>query len=133
MKLLIFTHRDGVMGTKTRIFHENGTEIECLAGIAFEPDAGGLMRTSLSLIGAELVRVDCPPENTAQKASDALRELVAAKQMREEVLRRKQRRLCSIERNPKEVRAVAKLHEECKVRESRAWNVARSIIAKGTV
>ena len=59
---------------------------------------------------------------------DVLIELVAAKQMREEVSRRKQRRACSLLRNPDEVRAVAKLHLECKVRETRAWNAARQII-----
>lgn len=59
----------------------------------------------------------------------ALIELVAVKQMREEVSRRKQRRACSIVRNPVEVRAVAELHAECKVREYRAWNAARAVIA----
>ena len=60
---------------------------------------------------------------------EALRELVAVKQLREEVNRRKQRRLCSISRNKDEVKAVAKLHAECKVREYRAWNAARLIIS----
>lgn len=58
-------------------------------------------------------------------ALDALRELVAVKQMREELSRRKQRRKCSIMRDPAEVRAVKALHEECKVREYSAWNAAR--------
>lgn len=61
-----------------------------------------------------------------------LHELVATKQMREEISRRKQRRLCSISRNPIEVRAVAALHAECKVREYRAWNSARVAIIKPT-
>ena len=62
-----------------------------------------------------------------------LRELVAVKQLREEVSRRKQRRKCSIMRDKEEVRAVAKLHDECKVREYRAWNAARLAIAlRGT-
>lgn len=65
-------------------------------------------------------------------ALEVLRELVAVKQMREEVSRRKQRRLCSILRDPMEVRAVAALHAECKVREYRAWNAARAAIAKAT-
>ena len=58
-----------------------------------------------------------------------LRELVACKQLREEVSRRKQRRQCSIVRDPQEVRAVAALHHECKVREFRAWNAARAALA----
>lgn len=60
----------------------------------------------------------------------ALRELVAVKQMREEVSRRKQRRECSPCRNPAEFKAVADLHLACKVRESRAWNVARAIVGR---
>lgn len=63
-------------------------------------------------------------------ALTALRELVATRQMREEISRRKQRRLCSITRNPAEVREVARLHQECKVRESRAWNTARAVLAR---
>lgn len=62
-------------------------------------------------------------------ALEALRELVTVKQLREEVSRRKQRRECSIFRNPAEVHAVATLHQECKAREFRAWNFARSVIA----
>jgi hypothetical protein len=57
-------------------------------------------------------------------ALDALRELVAVRQLRAEVTRRKGRRLYYIERNPAEVRAVNKLHHECLEREFRAWNVA---------
>lgn len=69
---------------------------------------------------------------SAPVASDllaALTELVAVKQLREEVSRRKQRRQCSIVRDPSEVRAVAALHQECKVREYRAWNAARALVA----
>lgn len=58
-----------------------------------------------------------------------LRELVAVKQLREEVSRRKQRRLCSISRDREEVRAVADLHQACRVREYRAWNAARAALA----
>lgn len=67
---------------------------------------------------------------SAPELMAVLRELVATKQMREEISRRKQRRFCSICRNPAEVRAVAKLHAECKVREYRAWNSARAAIIK---
>lgn len=61
---------------------------------------------------------------------DVLRELVAVKQMREEISRRKQRRECSMFRDPAEVKAVAELHQECKVREYRAWNAARAAMAQ---
>lgn len=74
----------------------------------------------------------CLHARPGDDAMSALRELVAVKQLREEVSRRKQRRLCSIHRDPDEVRAVAKLHQECKVREYRAWNVARAVITKST-
>lgn len=63
------------------------------------------------------------------ETQDALRDLVAVKQMREEVSRRKQRRRCSIMRDPDEVKAVAKMHQDCKAREFRAWNTARAIVA----
>ncbi len=66
---------------------------------------------------------------SAAEALAALRELVAVKQLSEEVSRRKQRRRCSILRDAVEVRAVAALHQECKVREYRAWNTARRIVA----
>jgi hypothetical protein len=130
MKLFVHTEHGGVMGTRTRIFHENGTEIEGAYCISGEPDVGGLIRVSLDLIDVEIVRVDQRPENAAQHAINALRELVAMKQEREEVSRRKQRRLCSIARDKKEVRAVAKLHEESRAREFRAWNAARAIVSK---
>ena len=66
-------------------------------------------------------------------ALEALRELVAVKQMREEVSRRRQRRSHSRIRNPAEVAAVAELHLQCKVREFRAWNAARVILAYAPV
>lgn len=59
---------------------------------------------------------------------EILRELVAVKQMREEVSRRKQRRACSIFRNPDEVKAVAELHLQCRVREFRAWKAATEAV-----
>jgi len=61
-----------------------------------------------------------------------LRELLAVKEMREEILRRKARRAHSILRNPSEVRAVADLHADWKVRDRRAWNAARIAVAKAT-
>ena len=130
MKLFVHTEHVGVMGTRTRMFHANGTEIKGLAGLDVQLDALGLTRVKIELIGVEVVSVDRPHENTAQQAIEALRELVAVKQAREEVMRRKQRRLCSISRDPKEVRAVDRLREECKIREARAWNVARAIVSK---
>lgn len=60
----------------------------------------------------------------------ALRELVATKEMREDINRRKQRRTHSIMRDPDDVRAVADLHQQCRVREYRAWNAARAIVAR---
>lgn len=59
-----------------------------------------------------------------------LRELVAVKEMREEISRRKQRRAYSISKNRAEVRAVANLNQICKVREYRAWNTARTTVAE---
>lgn len=64
------------------------------------------------------------------EAIEALRELIACKEMREEVSRRKQRRKCSIMRDREEVLAVRVMHNECKVREFRAWNAAKAIVAK---
>lgn len=72
------------------------------------------------------------PVADAQSALDALRELVAVKQEREEISRRRQRRTHSHISNPEEVRAVKALHEACKVREYRAWNAAHSVIARIT-
>ena len=62
---------------------------------------------------------------------EALRELLAVKQLREEYSRRKQRRVYWLSRDPIEVAAVEALHEECKVREFRAWNMARAIVNQG--
>ena len=59
---------------------------------------------------------------------NALRELVAVKQMKEEVSRRKQRRKCLITRDLVEVAAVKQMHEDCKVRERRAWSHAQALI-----
>lgn len=66
-----------------------------------------------------------PGVRKADPVREALAELVACKEMREEISRRKQRRACSMIRNPIEVRAVAELHEAWKVRDCRAWNEAR--------
>lgn len=66
-------------------------------------------------------------------AIEVLVELVAVKQMREEVSRRKQRRECSIARNPVEVRTVKAMHQACKEREFRAWNQARAVIRASKV
>ncbi|MBC7603277.1 MAG: hypothetical protein H7255_11550 [Ramlibacter sp.] len=65
----------------------------------------------------------------SQDALSALRELCAVKEMREDISRRKQRRENSPFRNRAGALAVRAAHDECKVREYRAWNSASAVIA----
>ena len=59
-----------------------------------------------------------------------LRELMAVRQMREDISRRKQRRENSRFRNPEGARAIVAEYQVLKVRESRAWNAARIALAR---
>lgn len=68
-----------------------------------------------------------------RRAHAALLELVCVKELREEVSRRKQRRLCSIKRDMAEVQEIARLHAECKVRETRAWKEARAVLTAANI
>ena len=59
---------------------------------------------------------------------EALSELLAVRYRRQYITRRKSRRACSILRDPREVREVAKLHKECRAREAAAWEAAEAIV-----
>lgn len=60
----------------------------------------------------------------------ALRELLIVRELREDIQRRKARRLCQISRDRGEVREVRRLYEEMKIREKRAWAEARRLVAQ---
>lgn len=64
----------------------------------------------------------------------ALRELVAVEQEREEISRLKQRRACTrlSDAGIAERRRVQALHDAWKVRNYRAWNVARAVIQRSS-
>ena len=52
---------------------------------------------------------------------EALSELLAVRQLRQHIARRKGRHKWAIERHPEEIRQVAKMHERCLAREAAAW------------
>ena len=70
----------------------------------------------------------------AEALRNALAELVACEQEREDISRRKQRRENSRWSNPEGARAITAQHQGWKVRKFRAWNCARAAIdaTKGT-
>jgi hypothetical protein len=57
-----------------------------------------------------------------------LQELVDLDDLRAEILRRKQRRLYSIKRNPFEINEVNKLEENYNLRKPIAWHKARQAL-----
>ena len=59
---------------------------------------------------------------------EALSELLAVRQLRQYITRRKGRRKWAIERDAREFREVAKLHAQCLAREAAAWDAARAIV-----
>lgn len=68
-------------------------------------------------------------KTTEQELLDILVELVAVKELKGELDRRKWRKEYTIARSPAEVCAVESMKAECKVREERVWREARLILA----
>jgi len=62
-------------------------------------------------------------------AIEALAELIALKDMKDEVLRLKQRRIVAIKRDPQAVEEVKRLEDEYNRRKPLAWSVGRAIVA----
>lgn len=65
---------------------------------------------------------------TTLEALQALAELVDIKDLQDEYLRRKQRRLHWLQHDPEEVAAVAEIKAECDRRRGPAWARAREIM-----